>query len=154
LFDILRTGNKSLIVGKILAFEALNEMYNFIENAEYIFPYKWFGDKGPLYNIDDLMLNYKFHVINYDYFEDLKYDVVSTLHICNFSATAQTVNVYIVPSGTEANSTNIIYSNVSIASYNTYVVDKEKFILSNNDSIRANANSASTVSVSVTYTGM
>jgi hypothetical protein len=80
--------------------------------------------------------------------------VVSTLHICNFSATAQTVNVYIVPSGTEANSTNIIYSNVSIASYNTYVVDKEKFILANSDSIRANANSASTVSVSVTYTGM
>ena len=80
--------------------------------------------------------------------------VVSTLHICNYSSTVQTVNVYVVPSGTVANSTNIIYSNVSVAAYNTYVVDKEKFLLSTNDTIRANCNAASAVSVTVTYVGI
>lgn len=58
-----------------------NEMYNFVDEAEYIFPYKWFGEKGPIYNMDDLMLNYRFFVLNYDEIEISKYDVVSTLHI-------------------------------------------------------------------------
>jgi hypothetical protein len=80
--------------------------------------------------------------------------VVSTMHICNITNAAQSVNVYVVPSGTIANSVNIIYSNVSIAAYNTYVVDKEKFVLANGDSIRANCNTASALSVSVTYAGM
>jgi hypothetical protein len=80
--------------------------------------------------------------------------VVSTMHICNFTNAAQSVNVYIVPGGTIANTTNIIYSNVSVAAYNTLVVDKEKFVLANGDSLQANCNSASSVSVSITYAGM
>lgn len=41
-----------------------NEIYNFVENAEYIFPYEWFGNDGPVYNIDDLIpnKNYKFKI--------------------------------------------------------------------------------------------
>lgn len=80
--------------------------------------------------------------------------VISTMHLCNFSSTAQTVNVHIVPAGSIANSTNIIYSNVSISAYNTLVIDKEKFVLSNNDTIRANCNTAGTVSATITYAGM
>ena len=33
----------------------LNEMYNFIDNATYIFPYKWYGPKGPEYNTLDIL---------------------------------------------------------------------------------------------------
>jgi len=80
--------------------------------------------------------------------------VVSTMHLCNFTNSTQSVNVFVVPSGTIANTVNIIYSNVSIAAYNTYVVDKEKFVLANGDMIQANCNSASSVSVSITYAGM
>ena len=61
-----------------------NEIYNFIDNAEYIFPHKWFGKKGPNYDVNDLMPNYKFFVINYDNIEEYnkkRYDVVTTLHI-------------------------------------------------------------------------
>ena len=61
-----------------------NEIYNFIDNAEYIFPHKWFGKKGPNYDVNDLIPNYKFFVINYDNTEEYnkkKYDVVTTLHI-------------------------------------------------------------------------
>lgn len=80
--------------------------------------------------------------------------VVSTMHLCNFTNATQAVNVHIVPSGTIANATNMIYSNLSIAAYNTLVIDKEKFLLANGDSIRANCNSAGAVSATVTYVGM
>jgi len=60
----------------------LNEMYNFRENCEYIFPHKFFGSKGPEYNIEDHILNYKFYIIDYDNLNtEKKYDVVTTLHV-------------------------------------------------------------------------
>jgi GR25 family glycosyltransferase involved in LPS biosynthesis len=44
----------------------LNEMYNFKENCEYIFPQKWFGYKGPKYDIYNLIpiSNYKYKILN------------------------------------------------------------------------------------------
>ena len=42
----------------------LNEMYYWKKESIYHFPYEWFGEKGPNYKINDLMLNYKFNVIN------------------------------------------------------------------------------------------
>ena len=60
----------------------LNEMFLFCENSEYIFPNKWFGIKGPEFNMDDLMLNYKFSTIDcYNFKIQSKFNVVSTLHI-------------------------------------------------------------------------
>ncbi|NBR23410.1 MAG: hypothetical protein EBU08_06470 [Micrococcales bacterium] len=79
---------------------------------------------------------------------------ITTIHICNYSSIAQTVNVYIVPSGFTANSQNIIYSNLSVSAYNTQIVYAEKFILGNNDSIQANVSNASTTSVTVSSIGI
>lgn len=57
-----------------------NEMYQWVENTEYIFPSKWFGKKGPNYHMDDFMLNYKFfHMDNYNSIKN--FNVISTLHI-------------------------------------------------------------------------
>lgn len=56
-----------------------NEMYQWVENAEYIFPSKWFGKKGPVYHMDDLMLNYKFFYLE-NYSSIKNFNVVSTLH--------------------------------------------------------------------------
>lgn len=39
-----------------------NEMYQWTKNVQYIFPSKWFGKKGPVYHMDDLMLNDKFNI--------------------------------------------------------------------------------------------
>lgn len=79
---------------------------------------------------------------------------IVTIHLCNYSDSTQTVNVFIVPSGTIANTTNMIYSNLQIAPTNTYIINSEKFILSDGDSIRANCNAAGTVSVTVSYIGI
>ena len=44
----------------------LNEMYSFIEDAEYTFPCRWFGAEGPDYDITDIIPpdNPRFRVLN------------------------------------------------------------------------------------------
>ena len=54
---------------------------------------------------------------------------IVTIHLCNYSNATQTVNIFVVPVGTIANTTNMIYSNLQIAPTNTYIVNSEKFIL-------------------------
>lgn len=46
----------------------INEIYNFKENCKYMFPCKWFGSKGPCYDIYDTCVinNNKFEIINYE----------------------------------------------------------------------------------------
>lgn len=79
---------------------------------------------------------------------------IVTIHLCNYTESTQTVNVYVVPAGTIANTTNMIYSSLQIAPTNTYIVNSEKFILSTGDSIRANCANASAVSATVSYIGI
>ena len=61
----------------------LNEMYDFVNDCEYIFPSVWFGPKGPKYDILDFKLNYKFYFIDYKNLNryNKKYDVITTLHV-------------------------------------------------------------------------
>jgi hypothetical protein len=79
---------------------------------------------------------------------------IVTIHLCNYSNSTQTVNVFVVPGGTIANTTNMIYSNLQITSYNTLIINSEKFILSTGDSIRANCANTSAVSATVSYIGI
>jgi hypothetical protein len=79
---------------------------------------------------------------------------VVTIHLCNYGAASQTVNVYVVPSGTVANNTNIIYASLTATGLNTYVINAEKFILSNGDRICANCGTSGNVSATVSYIGI
>ena len=59
----------------------LNEIYNFVENTEYIFPSTWGNNKQIKYNIDDIMIDHKFIILNNDNLKNYQiYDVVTTLH--------------------------------------------------------------------------
>ena len=63
---------------------------------------------------------------------------VTTIHLCNITSTAATVNVYLLPDdGSSAGPTenNKIYNTLSIASKDTYIIDTEKMILSTGDKI-------------------
>lgn len=76
---------------------------------------------------------------------------ITTIHLCNYTGGNLTANVYAVPAGGSANTSTILYSNVSITAYNTLIIYQEKFILSNaGDAIYVNcsANSAITATVS------
>lgn len=58
----------------------LNEIYNFVKNTEYIFPSNWGNNNSIKYNINDIMINYKFIAVDNNYNNDKIYDVVTTLH--------------------------------------------------------------------------
>ena len=79
---------------------------------------------------------------------------VVTIHLCNFTNASQTVNVYAVSSGNVASNYNIIYSNYNITAYNTLIINTEKFILSDQDSIRVNCSNVSAVTATVSYIGI
>ena len=79
---------------------------------------------------------------------------ITTIHLCNYTAKNTYANVYIVPAGGSASNSNIIYSNVSVTAYNTLIVYAEKFILSTNDTIRANCGAANTLTATVSSIGL
>jgi hypothetical protein len=80
-------------------------------------------------------------------------NVISTVHICNNTANTVYANVYMVPSGFTANALTIVYGNLSISAYNTYIT-QEKFALGNGDAVYANVNVSSGVTSTISYIGI
>lgn len=80
--------------------------------------------------------------------------VISTLHLCNQSGSSVGVDVHLVPNGSSAAATNIIYKNLTIAAGDTYITTAdERFLLGNGDFISVVANTANAVISTVTYIG-
>jgi hypothetical protein len=80
---------------------------------------------------------------------------ITTVHLANFTNFAQTVNVFVVPGGSTAGNSTVIYSNYSIPAYNTLIVYQEKFILSGTgDAIMANCANANAVTATVSSIGI
>jgi hypothetical protein len=80
---------------------------------------------------------------------------ITTIHLCNYSSGAVTANIYAVPAGGIAGSSTIIYSNVTITSDNTLIINAEKFILgSAGDRIMANVSANSTTTATVSSIGI
>ena len=79
---------------------------------------------------------------------------VSTIHLCNYSASAVQANIYLAPStGNVANSTTVIYGNVTISAYDTLIIYQEKFLLGAGDTIYANVSAANSVTATVSSLG-
>ena len=77
-------------------------------------------------------------------------DAITTMYFCNPNATQYTVNVFVVPSGSVANTAlNIVYSNVAIAAGDTLVIDMEKLVLGAGDTICANASADNKIAATV-----
>ncbi len=65
---------------------------------------------------------------------------VTTLMICNHHASSNAVvNVWVVPDGAVAGNSNQILKNLTIVASDTFVMDMEKLVLSDGDSIIAQA---------------
>lgn len=81
--------------------------------------------------------------------------VISAMYFCNTDATAKNISVYAVPAGTSTVDANVqIYKDVQIAGGDTFVVDMEKLVLANGDTIRANASGNLSVTATVSYVGI
>jgi hypothetical protein len=81
--------------------------------------------------------------------------VVSVMYFCNTNASAQTFNLYAVPSGTATIDSNVqIYRSVQVQSNDTFVIDMEKIVLSTGETLRANASANLAITATVSYVGM
>lgn len=81
--------------------------------------------------------------------------VVSVMYFCNTDSTSKTFNLYVVPSGTTTIDGNVqIYKDVQVAGADTFVVDMEKLVLGNGDTLRASASVDNTITATVSYVGI
>ena len=81
---------------------------------------------------------------------------VTFLSLCNYSASAVSINVYVVPLGFTAGTTNIVYSNLQLTANDTYqlYLGGEKLLLSTGDTIQVSAGTASSVTAVTSYTSI
>ena len=94
--------------------------------------------------------------------EDLVYQsdgqsAVTAIYFCNIGTTPEQINVYAVPTTGVgiADLSNIIYSKLTIAPDDTYIIDTEKLILDNGDRVYAKALTTPDVIVTtVSYVGI
>jgi hypothetical protein len=81
-------------------------------------------------------------------------NAITTIHLCNYTGSSVQANIYVAPStGNVANSTTVIYGNVTISAYNTLIIYQEKFLLANGDTIYANVSAGSSVTATVSSLG-
>jgi hypothetical protein len=77
------------------------------------------------------------------------------MYFYNNNASTRDFSLFLVPSGTSTiDSTVQIYGNVQVTAYDTFVIDLEKLVLGNGDTIRANASANTSVTASVSYVGI
>jgi hypothetical protein len=79
-------------------------------------------------------------------------NVISVAYFCNVTPSTITFNLYAVPNGGSATPTSQIYKDVQIAAGDTFVVDMEKLVLGNGDTLQANA--SSNITATVSYVGI
>jgi len=80
---------------------------------------------------------------------------VTMLSLCNYSASAVTISIHVVPSGNPGTG-NIVIKDVSIPAGDTYMLYSagEKLVLDNGNYINAIASAISSVTAVVSYTGI
>ena len=76
-------------------------------------------------------------------------NAVVVAYFCNTSNSPVMFSMHAVPNGDAAVKENLIYANVNITASDTYVIDNEKIILSDGDSIHAVATEDDAVVVTV-----
>lgn len=79
--------------------------------------------------------------------------IVTSLYFCNTSTASLSFNMHLVPSLGTAETGNLVYYNVQIAPSDTYVVDTEKLMLSDGDTIQASTSLAGFIVTTISYMG-
>jgi hypothetical protein len=77
-------------------------------------------------------------------------NAVIVMYLCNTNnSTPAQFSLYAVPAGAQADMTTVIYSEVSLTSGDTYVLDTERLLLDSGDSIWGAASVAASIVVTV-----
>jgi hypothetical protein len=80
--------------------------------------------------------------------------VVSVMYFCNQGASAANLNVWVTSAGSTFGAANLVYREIQLAAADTYVVDMEKLVLGNDDQIKANISSGTSMVATVSYVGI
>jgi hypothetical protein len=80
--------------------------------------------------------------------------VVVTAFICNTDSVARSFNMYLVPSAGSAGTSTQILKDVVVNAGDTYIMNTERLVLANGETLRANANTTSVMISTVSYTGV
>lgn len=75
----------------------------------------------------------------------------TVIYFCNTSSSPVKFDLCVVPSGGSPSASNQIYSEVEVAAKDTYIIDIEKLILEDGDSLRAKDDTGSVTTVTVSY---
>lgn len=79
---------------------------------------------------------------------------ITAVYFMNDDASTVTIQVHVVLDGGTAGATNKIIKDLSIAAGDTYIVDTERLILDNGDTIQASASTGSVVHATISYIGV
>jgi len=75
----------------------------------------------------------------------------TVMYFHNLNGSAQTFNLYVVPSGQTLSNVHKIYGAKSIASGDTYIIDLEKILMDNGDQLFANASANTAIVTTLSY---
>ena len=79
---------------------------------------------------------------------------LTTAYMCNTTANTVVVNVAVVPAGNNSPAECLIYNQLEIPALDTRIIDTEKLILGNGDSIWANTSVDGSVIMTVSSVGI
>jgi hypothetical protein len=79
---------------------------------------------------------------------------ITSLTLCNYSASNVTANLFVVPSGNSSSTSNQMWKNLALQIGDTYQMYQaaEKLLLGPGDSIQANCSANTSVTVITSYT--
>lgn len=76
-------------------------------------------------------------------------NAIVVAYFCNTSTNPVMFSVHAVPAGGAASGDNLIYANVNLTANDTYIMDTEKLILSDGDSVWATSTEDDAIVVTV-----
>jgi len=78
----------------------------------------------------------------------------TSIFLMNDNAASRTVQVYLVPNGGSASTTTQIIKDLAIDGADTYILQNEKIVLANGDTIQVTASDLNSIYATVSYVGI
>lgn len=78
----------------------------------------------------------------------------TAVFLMNNNASARTVQIHVVPSGGSASANTQIIKDLSIDGADTYVINTEKIVLSNGDTIQVTSSDAASIFATVSHVSL
>jgi hypothetical protein len=79
---------------------------------------------------------------------------ITSMYFCNTGSNMESFTVFVVPQGETQSPVHTIYEAVQVAAHDTYIVEAEKLLLSDGDTIQAVATTANVIAATVSYMGL